>query len=160
MRPCNQLRTYTTTHGYSNHVSHNSLLYDMDMSLTYSFEVASHTITFMYCVGLIHSTNSSTSQPITITAEGLSLNCDENKVWFVMPKAMCVMYTSRYISACFFIRVLYFKTYLISYIQRSYGYNVTINASDMECVNKFKGIYKIKIITISAASLNEILPLL
>ena len=30
----------------------------------------------------------------------------------------------------------------------------------MECVNKFKAIYKIEIISTSAASLNEILPLL
>ena len=42
----------------------------------------------------------------------------------------------------------------------SYGYTVTITTGTMECVNKFKAIYKIEVITISAASLNEILPLL
>ena len=46
------------------------------------------------------------------------------------------------------------------YIQRSHGYTVTITASVLECVNRFKGIYEIEIITISEGSLNEILPLL
>ena len=46
------------------------------------------------------------------------------------------------------------------YIQKSHGYTVTITASVLECVNRFKGIYVIEIITTSVASLNNVLPLL